>query len=66
MLKPTIVLQGQVVGIWQRRIKGDSLSISYESFWPFDRAESAAVEEAAQSYAAFLELRLSAVGETGQ
>jgi len=54
MLYPTIVVDGQVVGIWKRTLKQDSLAISPNHFAKLKRAETNAINEAANRYGKFL------------
>ncbi|WP_276479479.1 winged helix DNA-binding domain-containing protein [Paraflavitalea pollutisoli] len=54
----TIVVGGQVVGIWKRTIKGKEVVVELEYFEPPAQTVIAAVQAAARRYARFLGLRL--------
>jgi hypothetical protein len=54
MLYPTIVVDGQVVGIWKRTLKKDSLAISPNHFAKLKRPEINAINEATSRYGKFL------------
>jgi hypothetical protein len=53
MPRPTIVLNGEVIGIWKRTIKGDRIIVTQELFRGLDETESTAVEGAARRYGDF-------------
>lgn len=55
----TIVLDGQVVGVWKRTLKARSVTIATTLFTPLTKAQTQAVAEAAQQYATFLNLPLA-------
>ncbi|MDQ3856730.1 MAG: winged helix DNA-binding domain-containing protein [Chloroflexota bacterium] len=56
---PTIVVGGQVVGTWKRKLKQSSVEVTLNPFAPLGEAEEQ-VTEAARCYADFLGLPLSA------
>ena len=56
MLNPTIVIDGNVVASWRRKVKGDSLHIESSFFRRPSAAERAAVREEAVRYGSFLGL----------
>jgi hypothetical protein len=51
---PTVVVDGQVVGVWKRALKKDGLAIALSPFRKLKRPESRAVAEAAERYGRFL------------
>jgi hypothetical protein len=53
MPKPTIVVDGTVVGTWRRSFKRDRVAVVLEWFRGFDEGERAAVQAAARRYAEF-------------
>ena len=55
MFKPTIVIDGQVVGTWKRTLKKTTVTIELQPFNPLSDVESEAVATAAETYGAFLE-----------
>ncbi|HEX4951547.1 MAG TPA: winged helix DNA-binding domain-containing protein [Blastocatellia bacterium] len=55
----TIVLDGQVIGVWKRTLKARSVSIATTFFTTLTKAQSQAVAAAAQQYATFLHLPLA-------
>lgn len=57
LFRPTIVVDGQIAGIWRADLNGlkkGSVAITTELFKPLSKAHQAAVDEAAQRYRAFL------------
>jgi hypothetical protein len=55
-LTAVIVVDGQIVGTWKRRLRKDSVLIEIHPFRRMTRGEKMAVAEAAQRYGAFQEL----------
>ncbi|MBL8205525.1 MAG: AlkZ family DNA glycosylase [Blastocatellia bacterium] len=55
----TIVLDGQVVGVWKRTLKAGSVSLATTLFTKLTIAQTQAVAAAAQQYATFLNLPLA-------
>ncbi len=60
MFLPTMVIAGQVVGTWKRRLKKNALEILLHPFTHLGASEER-VMEAAKWYSDFLELPLSSV-----
>ena len=56
LLDHTIVIDGQVVGIWRRTLKKDAVVVELKPFASLTKAQSHAVAMAAQRYGAFLDL----------
>ena len=56
MLAPTIVVDGQVVGTWKRRLGGGQVLFTPAPFEPLKKAHAAAVVGALQRFARFLGL----------
>lgn len=54
MLKPTVIVDGTVVGIWGREARSDKMIVTLELFLELDQEESRAVEDAARRYGAFM------------
>ena len=52
----TIVVAGQIVGIWKRTLGNDVVTVEKNYFAPLSRAEEAEVEAAVVRYGQFLEL----------
>jgi Winged helix DNA-binding domain len=52
----TLVLNGQVVGVWKRTLQKREVVIELQLFAPLKKAETNAVTKAAQCYGAFLNL----------
>jgi hypothetical protein len=57
---PMIVVDGQVVGTWKRRLKKNALEVTLVPFTPLGVSQ-AAIAEAAQRFSAFLGLPLASV-----
>lgn len=57
---PTMIVAGQVVGAWKRKLKKNAIEITLSPFIPLGDAESR-VNEAARRYSAFIGLPLSAI-----
>jgi hypothetical protein len=53
MPKPTVVLDGEVVGIWSSVTQGGKQVVTHELFRALDEGEHAAVEDAARRYGEF-------------
>jgi hypothetical protein len=53
MPRPTIVVDGKVVGTWRRATKSGKMIVTLELFGALDRDGSRAVEEAARRYGTF-------------
>jgi len=51
---PTIIVNGQVVGVWKRTIKKDAVTITPTFFTKLSKADVRAVAEAADRYGQFL------------
>ncbi len=56
MLNPCVLLDGRVVGTWRRELAKSRVRIALDLFGKTSRAERAAIDEAAERYAAFLGL----------
>jgi len=54
IFNPTMVVDGQVVGIWKRTLKKETLAISPSPFTKLKHAETRAIAEAASRYGKFL------------
>ena len=61
MFLPTVVVNGRVVGTWKRSLKKKSVTVTVSPFDGLATAAKKAVAEAAEYYAAFVELRLELV-----
>jgi len=59
MFKPIIVIDGQVVGTWQRTLKRDAVLIALNPFVPLTKTKHQAVAIAAESYGKFLGLSVA-------
>jgi hypothetical protein len=53
----TLILSGQIAGIWKRGFKKDSVEIDIKPFRSLSKAAISAVNSAAKHYAKFLGLR---------
>jgi hypothetical protein len=62
LLAPCIVLGGRVVGTWRRVFDRAGVTVTLAPFQPLRRADRERVEEAAERYAAFLDLPLRVSG----
>jgi hypothetical protein len=60
---PTIVVDGQVVGIWKRKLKKNSIDITLSPFTNLGDSEERVIEEA-RSYGEFIGLPLSSIEMT--
>lgn len=58
VFKPIVELNGQVIGIWKRTLKKDSVLVEPQFFRPLLASEKEPVERAALLYAAFEEKKL--------
>jgi hypothetical protein len=54
--KPTIILDGKVIGVWQRTTKKRVLQVSSDLFGPLSEAEGTAVMQAIERFAQFYEM----------
>jgi hypothetical protein len=61
VLGPTVVFDGQIIGIWKGTSKPDSITVALNSPKVLTRPEKQAITAAAESYAAFLGARDSSV-----
>lgn len=55
MFSPSILLRGQVAGLWKRTIKNNAVLITADRFRELTSAEERALEEAANAYGRFLD-----------
>jgi hypothetical protein len=53
VFKPTLIVDGQIAGIWQKTIKKSHVDIRVTPFWPLDISQKE-LEKAAQPYATFI------------
>ena len=56
MFIPTLVIDGEVTGVWKRTLKKRAVVIEVAPFRPLTPAENQALEAAAQRYGEFLDL----------
>jgi hypothetical protein len=56
---PTVVIDGQIVGVWKRKLKRKGVDMSFKPFTAFGEMETQVVT-AASSYSAFLDLPIAA------
>lgn len=56
VFRPIIVVDGQIVGLWQRKITKKSVTIKFEPFGRLDPAYLSSLEQSAQQYGRFLGL----------
>jgi hypothetical protein len=54
MLRPAVVIDGEVVGTWSRRLTKTRAEVSVRPFKPLTRAERQAVDAASERYTEFL------------
>jgi hypothetical protein len=54
IFKPTVVVDGQIVGIWGRKVNKGTLVMTPNTFAPLSRIEQRAFESAAAKYAEFV------------
>jgi hypothetical protein len=54
IFRPVMIVDGQVVGTWNRTLKQDTVALTTEPFTQLGQAERQAVAEAAERYGAFL------------
>lgn len=54
VFRPTIVLNGRVVGTWKRTLKTDTVMLEFSPFAPLGKAESQALDMAAERYGDFV------------
>ncbi|MFY0252315.1 winged helix DNA-binding domain-containing protein [Chitinophaga sp. 30R24] len=59
IFNPIMVHNGQVVGVWKRTFKKDTVTIATDPFQPLKKAELSAFEQAAHQYAVFMGLQLA-------
>jgi hypothetical protein len=64
MFFPTVVIDGQIVGVWKRKFKRTGVDIAFEPFTTFGERE-AQVVAAAREYSAFLDLPLATIAIGG-
>ena len=56
LLSPNVMLDGKVVGVWKRTVRGDAVRIEITPWRKLTHPERAAIDEAAQAYARFVGL----------
>jgi hypothetical protein len=59
---PTIVLNGEVTGLWRRTFKKDVVNVEAEFFHPHSKASKALIKKAAAPFAHFLEKKIDTAG----
>jgi hypothetical protein len=65
LLSPSIVVDGQMVGSWGRRLTKDRVEVSLKPMLRWSREEHEAIEGAAERYAKFLGLELRVALQRG-
>jgi hypothetical protein len=59
MFMPTIVLNGQVVGIWKRIVRKNDIQIRLQPFIPLSSNDLESIKMAAKRYGAFMQLPIN-------
>ena len=59
IFKPIIIIDGRVVGIWQRTLKKDRVVVAPQPFSTLSKIEIQAIAVAAERYGAFVELPMT-------
>ncbi len=54
MLNPVVVVEGQVVGVWKRKLEGKPVRIELEPFQPLNKTQQHMISVAAEKYGMFL------------
>jgi hypothetical protein len=54
ILKPAVVIEGQVVGTWSRRLANGRVDVAVRPFSPLNRLHRSVVDLAIKRYATFL------------
>ena len=62
VFRPTIVINGRIVGTWNRTFKGDRVAVEFQPFRAFHKAEERAVAKAASRYEKFLNMPVAGSG----
>ncbi len=52
---PTVVIDGQIAGTWQRRLSNDAVAVEWSPFHTLTSTQTEALRRAAKTYARFLE-----------
>lgn len=60
-LGPTILIDGRITGTWKGTVEKNNLTITLNPSRPLNRREQSALTAAAEQYATFLGIRLSAI-----
>jgi len=55
----TVVIEGQLAGVWKRTFTKNSVNVTFSPFMPWNEAQTEAVYVAAPRYAEFVGLSLS-------
>jgi hypothetical protein len=63
MFRPVVIVDGQVVGIWNRTIKTDRVLIETKLFQPIHNVIKVEVEKAFANYAAFIDKKMEYYSE---
>jgi hypothetical protein len=53
VFKPTLIVDGQIAGVWQKTIKKDTVEIKITPFWPLE-IDIGALQKAAEPFASFI------------
>lgn len=53
VFKPTLIVDGQIAGVWQKVVKKDHVDIKVTPFWPLNVTQGE-LEKAAEPYATFI------------
>jgi len=61
LFAPTIIINGQITGIWKRTVKRDQLQIEITPLKPLNKSENKAVLQAADRYADITGLNVSGI-----
>ena len=56
ILKPVVIVDGQVVGTWNKAVQRNQVAVSVSPFTPISAAQQQRIETAAERYGAFLQM----------
>lgn len=57
--RPTIVINGQIIGLWKRTIKDSGIKMEYHPFIKLNRIENEALNDAELRYSEFLDMQVT-------
>lgn len=57
---PTVVVEGQIVGVWRRKLSANAMELTFQPFAPFGEIEEQVLAQAS-TYSAFMQLPIASM-----